>query len=98
FMSLCGRHERVFLFGMAGAGLADVVDIRLLIVAASSLLFVSAGFTLVAPRLALSTWGAASARLRGATAAPALAAANARAATLADFDLLAGRLGVFTRL
>ena len=36
-------RDVVFLFGMAGAGLADVVDIRLLIVAASSLLFVSAG-------------------------------------------------------
>jgi hypothetical protein len=81
-----------------GPEAADVVDIRLLIVAASSLLFVSAGFTLVAPGLAVSTWGAASARLRGATAAPALAAATARAATPADFDRLAGRLGVFTRL
>jgi CRP-like cAMP-binding protein/sugar phosphate permease len=98
FSSFYVMRDVVFLFGMAGAGLADVVDIRLLIVAASSLLFVSAGFTLVAPGLAVSTWGAASARLRGATAAPALGAATARAATLADFDRLAGRLGVFTRL
>ena len=98
FSSFYVMRDVVFLFGMAGAGLADVVDIRLLIVAASSLLFVSAAFTLVAPGLAVSTWGAASARLRGATAAPALAAATARAATLADFDRLAGRLGVFTRL
>jgi CRP-like cAMP-binding protein/sugar phosphate permease len=98
FSSFYVMRDVVFLFGMAGAGLADVVDIRLLIVAASSLLFVSAGFTLVAPGLAVSTWGAASARLRGATAAPTLGAATARAATLADFDRLAGRLGVFTRL
>ena len=98
FSSFYVMRDVVFLFGMAGAGLADVVDIRLLIVAASSLLFVSAAFTLVAPGLAVSTWGAASARLRGATAAPALAAATARAATPADFDRLAGRLGVFTRL
>lgn len=98
FSSFYVMRDVVFLFGMAGAGLADIVDIRLLIVAASSLLFVSAAFTLVAPGLAVSTWGAASARLRGATAAPALAAATARAATLADFDRLAGRLGVFTRL
>ena len=47
---------------------------------------------------AVSTWGAASARLRGATAAPALGAATARAATIADFDRLAGRLGAFSRL
>ena len=98
FSSFYVMRDVIFLFGMAGAGLADVVDIRLLIVAASSLLFVSAGFTLVAPGLAVSTWGAASARLRGATAAPALAAATARAATLADFDRLAGRLGAFARL
>jgi CRP-like cAMP-binding protein len=98
FSSFYVMRDVVFLFGMAGAGLADVLDIRLLIVAASSLLFVSAAFTLVAPGLAVSTWGAASARLRGATAAPALAAATARAATLADFDRLAGRLGAFTRL
>ena len=98
FSSFYVMRDVVFLFGMAGAGLADVVDIRLLIVVASSLLFVSAGFTLVAPGLAVSTWGAASARLRGAAAAPALAAATARAATPADFDRLAGRLGVFTRL
>jgi MFS family permease len=98
FSSFYVMRDVVFLFGMAGAGLADVVDIRLLIVVSSSLLFVSAAFTLVAPGLAVSTWGAASARLRGATAAPALAAATARAATLADFDRLAGRLGAFTRL
>ena len=45
-------------------GLADIVDIRLLIIFASSLLFVSAAFTLVAPGLGVSTWRAAAARLR----------------------------------
>ena len=98
FSSFYVMRDVVFLFGMAGAGLADILDIRMLIVVASSLLFVSAAFTLVAPGLAVSTWGAASARLRGAAAAPALAAAAARAATIADFDRLAGRLGAFTRL
>ena len=48
-------RDIVFLIGMAGAGLADVVDIRLLIVVASSLLFVSAGLTLVAPGLGLAS-------------------------------------------
>jgi CRP-like cAMP-binding protein len=98
FSSFYVMRDVVFLFGMAGAGLADIVDIRVLIVLASSLLFVSAAFTLVAPGLGLSTWGAAAARLRGAAAAPSLAAIPARAATLADFDRLAARLGVFTRL
>jgi CRP-like cAMP-binding protein len=98
FSSFYVMRDVVFLFGMAGAGLADVLDIRMLIVVASSLLFVSAAFTLVAPGLAVSTWGAASARLRGATAAPALGAAMARAATIADYDRLAGRLSAFSRL
>jgi CRP-like cAMP-binding protein len=98
FSSFSVMRDIVFLFGMAAAGLADIVDIRLLIVLASSLLFVSAAYTLVAPGLAVSTWGAAAARLRGATAVPALGAAVARAATLADFDRLAGRLGAFTML
>ncbi|HEX2755717.1 MAG TPA: cyclic nucleotide-binding domain-containing protein, partial [Candidatus Limnocylindrales bacterium] len=72
--------------------------IRVLIVVASSLLFVSAAFTLVAPGLGVSTWGAAAARLRGAEAAPAMAVGSGRAATLADFERLAVRLGVFARL
>ncbi len=59
FSSFYVMRDVVFLVGMAGAGLADIVDIRLLIVVASSLLFVSAAFTLVAPGLGISTWGAA---------------------------------------
>jgi CRP-like cAMP-binding protein len=98
FSSFAVMRDIVFLFGMAGAGLADIMDIRLLIVLASSLLFVSAGFTLVAPGLGISTWGAAAARLRLAEVGPAMAAVGGRAATLADFDRLAVRLGVFGRL
>lgn len=98
FSSFYVMRDVIFLFGMAGAGLADVLDIRLLIIAASCLLFVSAAFTLVAPGLGLSTWRAATARLRDAHAAPALGISPVRAATLADFDLLATRLGTFARL
>ena len=98
FSAFYVMRDIVFLFGMAGAGLADIVDIRLLIIVASSLLFVSAAFTFVAPGLGVSTWGAAAARLRGAEAAPALAVVPVRAATLADFDRLAARLGAFARL
>jgi hypothetical protein len=90
-------RDVIFLLGMAAAGLADVLDIRTLIIAASSLLFVSAAFAFVAPGLGVSTWRAAAARLRGAEAAPALELAPVRAATLADFDL-AGRLAAFGRL
>jgi MFS family permease len=97
FSAFYVMRDVIFLFGMAAAGLADYVDIRLLIVAASSLLFVSAAFTLVAPGLGISTWGAAAERLRGA-AAPVLATSPIRPATLADFERLAGRLGAFSRL
>jgi CRP-like cAMP-binding protein len=91
-------RDVVFLFGMAGAGLADILDIRLLVIVSSSLLFVAAAFALVAPGLGVSTWRAATARLRGATAAAEGAAGAFRPATMADFDLLAGRLGAFRRL
>jgi CRP-like cAMP-binding protein len=98
FSAFYVMRDVIFLIGMAGAGLADVVDIRILIVFASSLLFVSAAFTLVAPGLGVSTWGAAAKRLRAAASAPGLATTPARAATLADFDRLTGRLGTFARL
>ncbi len=94
FSAFYVMRDIIFLIGMAGAGLADFVDIRLLIVFASCLLFVSAAFTLVAPGLGFSTWGAAARRLRSA-AGPGLAASPSRPATLADFDRLAVRLGVF---
>ena len=54
FSAFYVMRDIIFLIGMAGAGLADVIDIRLLIVVASCLLFVSAGFTLVAPGLGLA--------------------------------------------
>jgi len=98
FSAFYVMRDVIFLFGMAAAGLADIVDIRLLIVVASSLLFVSAAFTFVAPGLGVSTWGAAAARLRGAVTPPALPAIPVRAATLADFERLAGRLAAFGRL
>jgi MFS family permease len=96
FSAFYVMRDVIFLIGMAGAGLADIVDIRLLIFAASGLLFVSAGFTLVAPGLGVATWRAASARLAAATTAAAGAAF--RPATLADFDRLIGKLPTFARL
>lgn len=99
FSAFYVMRDVIFLIGMAGAGLADIVDIRLLIIIASCLLFVSAGFTLVAPGLGITTWRAASRRLAAAVeAAPDLTALPVRAATLADFDRLASRLGTFARL
>jgi CRP-like cAMP-binding protein/Na+/melibiose symporter-like transporter len=95
FSAFYVMRDVIFLLGMAGAGLADLVDIRLLIVFASSLLLLSAVFTLVAPGIGVATWRAASARLRASMEAPGLAGVPARQATLADFDRLAVRLGAF---
>ena len=91
-------RDVIFLAGMASAGLADVVDIRLLLAFCGLLLFASAAFTLVAPGIGIATWGAASARLAASEGAPALALAPIRAATMADFERLAGRLGPLARL
>ena len=91
-------RDVIFLIGMAGAGLADYVDIRLLIVFASVLLFVSAAFTLVAPGLGIRTWRTAAARLAPIDGAPVMASLPIRAATLADFDRLIGKLPTFARL
>jgi CRP-like cAMP-binding protein len=91
-------RDVIFLFGMAGAGLADIVNVRLLIGGASVLLFGSAAIALVAPGLGIRSLRAARARLEEAGAAPAVPAAPLRPAMLADFDRLVGRLTTFARL
>jgi DHA3 family macrolide efflux protein-like MFS transporter len=91
-------RDIVFLIGMAGAGLADIIDIRLLIVVASSLLFVSAGLTLVAPGLGLASVRAARARLRESEGAPVLAGTPFRPAAVPDFGRMAVGFPEFARL
>ena len=97
FSAFYVMRDIIFLLGMAGAGIADYVDLRLLVIVASSLLFVSAAFVLVAPGLSIGTWRAASARLAAAEAAT-VGVAVARPALAADFDRLVGRLTTFGRL
>ena len=98
FSAFYVMRDIIFLFGMAGAGLADIVDIRLLIIVASALLFVSAGFALVAPGLGLASIRAASDRLRDAEAAPDVDATPLRPATVPDFGRVALHLPSFSRL
>jgi CRP-like cAMP-binding protein/sugar phosphate permease len=98
FSAFYVMRDIIFLIGMAGAGLADVLDIRLLIIVASSLLFVSAAFTLVAPGLGLASIRAASDRLRDAEAAPVLDTTPLRQATVPDFGRVAVHLPSFSRL
>ena len=96
FSAFYVMRDVIFVAGMAAAGLADVVNIRLLILVAMSLLFVAALVTVFAPGLSRSTWRATEERLRAAEALPE--AAVARPATMLDFDRLVGRLTPFGRL
>jgi MFS family permease len=91
-------RDVIFLLGMAGAGLADIVNVRILITFASLLLFGAAVYALFAPGLGLASLRAARARLEGAAGAPALAGTAFRPATPADFDMLVGKLPTFARL
>jgi CRP-like cAMP-binding protein len=99
FSALFVMRDVIFLAGMAGAGLADIVDVRLLIVIASLILVVVALAALVAPGVGrpAAEWRRALVALRAgpsATAAPV----QVRPATLGDFEVLVGRLATFTRL
>ena len=98
FSAFYVMRDVIFLAGMAGAGLADVIDIRIMIIFSALLLFAAAALVLVAPGLAIGTWRAASDRLRASEGAPGLAVSPGRAATVADFDRLAVRIGAFARL
>jgi CRP-like cAMP-binding protein/sugar phosphate permease len=92
FSAFFVSRDVLFLLGMATAGLADVIDIRLLIIVASSILIVAAVLAQIMPGLGrpAAEWRRAIQLLRTAPAVPG--AAIARAATLADFDRLAARL------
>ncbi len=97
FSALFVMRDVIFLAGMAAAGLADVFDVRVLIILASLILVVTALAALVAPGVGrpAAEWRRGLAALR---AAPTAVTAQARPATMADFDLLVGRLATFTRL
>jgi CRP-like cAMP-binding protein/sugar phosphate permease len=91
-------RDVVFLFGMAAAGLADVIDVRLMVIIDSLLLVGTGLITLVLPGLGqpAAEWRRAIALLRGVNVAPGLT--PARAATLADLDSLVMRMPVLSRL
>lgn len=97
FSALFVMRDVIFLAGMAGAGIADLVDVRLLVVIASSILVLVALWALVAPGIGrpAAEWRRGLAALR----APAGAAMGAgRPAMASDFDRLVGRLATFGRL
>ena len=77
------------IVGMAAAGLADLVDVRTLILTASLLLVAAGAISLFLPGLGqpAAEWKRAVAYLRGSATAPSLG--FGRPATLADIDKLA---------
>jgi CRP-like cAMP-binding protein len=92
FSAFFVSRDVLFLTGMAVAGLADVIEIRLLIVLASSILIGAAVLTQLMPGLGrpAAEWRRAIQLLR---TAPAVAGpATVRPATMLDFDKLAIRL------
>ncbi len=91
-------RDVLFLLGMGAAGLADVIDVRMMYLASALLLLGAGAWVLVMPGLGqpAAEWRRALSLLRAAPAAPGLAVA--RAATPADFDALAGLLPALSRL
>jgi MFS family permease len=103
FSAMFAARDLVFLVGMACAGLADVMNVRVLL-AVSSVLTLGVGLVaLVAPGIGrpAAEWRRGLAALRAAEAAPAGGAGEAvtaRAASAADFDRLVARMPTFARL
>jgi DHA3 family macrolide efflux protein-like MFS transporter len=92
FSAFFVSRDVLFLIGMATAGLADVINIRILVITASSILIGAAILAQLMPGLGrpAAEWRRAIQLLR---TAPAVAgAAVLRPATLADFEKLLARL------
>jgi DHA3 family macrolide efflux protein-like MFS transporter len=88
FSAFSVSRDLVFLGGMATAGLADVIGVRPLIIAASAILLGSSVLTQLMPGLGTpaAEWRRAAQLLRVAKTAPL--AAGGRPATIHDFDQL----------
>jgi CRP-like cAMP-binding protein/predicted MFS family arabinose efflux permease len=99
FSAFAVARDVMFLIGISLAGLADVIDIRLLVIVSSIVLVFAGLFTAFLPGVGrpAAEWRRALATLRRAQAAPAAPIA-VRPATLADFDRLAGHLPALARI
>jgi MFS family permease len=91
-------RDMTFLVGMSMAGLADVIDVRVMMLVSVALVLLPGVVSLFLPGLGqpAAEWKRAISLLRAAKAAPRLGVG--RAATLADFDLLTTHLPVFAGL
>ncbi len=91
-------RDVLFLLGMGAAGLADLIDVRLMYLVSALLLLGAGAWVLVMPGLGqpAAEWRRALSLLRAAPAAPGLAVA--RPATPADLDALIGLLPALSQL
>jgi MFS family permease len=100
FSALFVMRDIIFLAGMAGAGLADLISVRELLIFASVIVGVVGVVALFAPGIGrpAAEWRRAASALRAAPPRAAADVAAGRPATTADFDRLVGRLATFSRL
>jgi MFS family permease len=101
FSALFVMRDVIFLAGMAGAGLADIIDVRVMIILASLILCVVGVVALFVPGIGrpAAEWRRGLVALRAARACDvAHAPIAARLATVGDFDVLVGRVATFARL
>jgi MFS family permease len=97
FSSMYVMRDVIFLAGMAGAGLADVLNVRGLLIFSSLILVAVAFACALAPGVGrpAAEWRRGLSALR---AKPAATTATARLATVSDFNKLTGRLATFNLL
>ncbi len=97
FSAMFVMRDVIFLVGMAGAGLADILPVRGLLVFASLIVLATGLAALVAPGVGrpAAEWRRGLSALR---ATPTALEGAGRPATMADFDRLVGRLATFSRL
>jgi CRP-like cAMP-binding protein len=100
FSAYAVARDVLFLVGISMAGLADIIEIRVLVVLSSLVLIGTGLLTALLPGIGrpAAEWRRAIATLRRAEAQPAAAPIAVRAVTLADFDRLAGHLPALARL
>ncbi len=100
FSGLYVMRDVIFLLGMAGAGLADVLPVRGLLIFSSLIVLVMGGVAAITPGIGrpASEWRRALSALRSAPAGVPAAAAVVRPATMADFERLVGRVATFSLL
>ncbi|MES0340499.1 MAG: MFS transporter [Anaerolineales bacterium] len=91
-------RNTAFLLGMAAAGFADIVDIRVMMLVSALIILFSGVLTLSLPGLRQSAeeWRRATGILRAAPVIPSLSVG--RAATIVDFEALLIHLPVFSQL